>query len=73
MTKAIAMLKYLSTQRKLKEVCKALDISYVFVHAITKETSSPSYKIIQSLMPIIPPSLWFEEADNAFLKDLTKE
>lgn len=71
MTKAIAVLNSLLTQRKLKMVCRALDISYTFAHAVCKGVSQPSYKLIKDFTPIIHPVLWFEDADNEFIEKIT--
>lgn len=71
MTKAIVVLNSLLTQRKLKKVCAAIDVSYTFVHGVCKGSSDPSFKLMKSFQSIIHPVLWFEEADSEFIEKIT--
>lgn len=70
MTKAIVVLKSLIANRKLNTICKYYNISYKYCHRIAHDNSTPSYDLMNKLKELIPPSMWFEEADSDFIKEV---
>jgi len=68
MTKAHIVLIALISKHRLKEICRYCDVNYKYAHRIAYEQSKPSYDFIVSLSPIVKPHLWFEKADEDFIK-----
>ena len=71
MTKAQYILLCIIAERKLKDICEQLGLSYKFIYAVGKGTCKPSFKAKQGLLPLIEPDYWYEEADEDFKKIYT--
>lgn len=70
MTKAVVILRALVIKRRLKEICKAFQISYKYCQAISTELKMPSYEFMKKFLFLIPANFWFEEADAEFLNQV---
>lgn len=68
MLKGRYILLCLLDQRKLKEVCLSLGVSYKYVYSVARSGNPPSLRLMQALTPIIEMSFWAEEADEEFKK-----
>lgn len=70
MTKGIIILKALIKKRRLKEICKAFEISYKYCHAVSKEEKYPSLKLMKKLRFLIPMDFWVDEANSQFISQV---
>lgn len=73
MTKAVFVLNYFISERKLKDFCKNLSQSkhlkkdyYKFSHSVANEIRNPSKNLKLFYDPYIPLSWWEEKATNDF-------
>ena len=66
-TKGIVMLNALMAKRQFKKVCRLKHLSYKFCHAVAEGRRSPTWKMMNNLLFLIPPNFWFEEADEEFI------
>jgi hypothetical protein len=73
MVKAEYALKYLLENKVLSRLCKILNIDYKYIHSVTTHIHNASANIQKALSPVIPPSYWYEEADNCFCENIKTE